>query len=80
MTALRLNETASTSGARDLIDQAIASNGASRVLVAAMIAILRKRPARKPRPPDTSQLGAHLRRDVGLLVEPEAADWRRFQL
>lgn len=75
MTALRI---VPESGARNLIDDAIAANGASRVLLAAALAVFRSRDRRRPRPPDAGSLSAHLRRDVGLMVEPEAADWRHF--
>ncbi len=53
---------------RDLIDAAIATHGASRVLRAALRALLH-RPAR---PPDASRLPAHLRRDIGLPPLPPA--------
>ncbi|MEM9797904.1 MAG: hypothetical protein AAF919_15540 [Pseudomonadota bacterium] len=59
MTALRLR------GPRpphDLIDAAIESHGAARVLLAAVASLLRPR----ARPPDLTRLPNHLRRDVGL--------------
>ena len=73
MNALRIN--GPRPAARNLIDDAIAENGASRVLMAAMVAMLRNWPARRSRPPDAHEIGRHLQRDVGFHVEPEAADW-----
>lgn len=78
MNALRLNDPAVTT--RHLIDEAIASNGAGRVLFAALLAILRGRPRRKPRPPDALYLSAHLRRDIGLAHEFEPRDYPQFHL
>ena len=76
MNALRLNDTGAT--ARQLIDEAIATNGASRVLFAALLAVLRGRPERKARPPDALYLSAHLRRDIGLTRELEVRDYPQF--
>ena len=45
-----------------LIDAAIETHGAARVLLAAAVALLRP----KARPPDVMSLNAHLRRDIGL--------------
>ena len=64
--------------AGQLIEDAIARNGAARVLKAAILALLRERPRQKPRPPDAAQLSGYLRRDIGLAQEPEAADWNRY--
>ena len=64
--------------ARDIVEDAIREFGASRVIWAALLAVLRGRLRRRARPPDAARLDAHLRRDVGLLAEPEAADWRRL--
>lgn len=64
--------------ARHLIHDAIEKNGASRVLYAAILALLRDRPRRQPRPPDAGGLSAHLLRDIGLHREPEAVDWRHL--
>lgn len=76
MNALRLNDPGVA--ARHLIDEAIATNGASRVLFAALLAVLRGRPARKARPPDAIGLTAHLRRDIGLAQEFEVRDYPQF--
>ena len=76
MNALRLNDSGAT--ARHLIDEAIASNGASRVLFAALLAVLRGRPERKARPPDGLYLSTHLRRDIGLSQEFEVRDYPQF--
>lgn len=53
---------------RDLIDAAIETHGAARVLMAAVKALMRP----KPRPPDIAALSPHMRRDIGLphLGEP----------
>ncbi len=75
MTALRLND---TEGRRALIDDAIAQNGAMRVLIAAIRAVFRDRRGRRARPPDAHSLNAHMRRDIGLYPEPESVDWQRY--
>ena len=54
-----------------LIEDAIARHGPSRVLLAALRALLRPaaRPPDRPRPPrarDLRDLNEHLRRDIGL--------------
>jgi len=64
--------------AGQLIEDAIARNGAARVLKAAILALLRERPRQKPRPPDALSLNSYLRRDIGLPAEPEAVDWNRY--
>ncbi len=71
MTALRLSPLRSS---RALIDAAIEVHGPARVLLAAIVALLRP----KARPPDAGDLPAHLRRDIGLPPEaPPAPDWTR---
>lgn len=76
MNALRLNDPAMKE--RQLIDEAIATNGASRVLFAALLAVLRGRPGKKARPPDALYLSAHMRRDIGLAREFEMQDYPQF--
>ncbi|AWD20687.1 hypothetical protein [Fuscovulum blasticum] len=55
----------------DPIDAAIALHGARKVLVAALLALLRGR-MRKARPPDARGLNNHLRADIGLPPLPPA--------
>ena len=79
MTSLRLSE---TDQAKALIESAIAENGAMRVLLAAAKAVLRERPERRTRPPDTMRLPEHLRKDVGLYPlaqAPREYIWRFYQ-
>ena len=78
MNALRLTDPARA--ARQLIEDAIAANGARRVLFAAVFALFRPPPAGRARPPDLSDLGPHLRRDIGLPMEPHAPDPIRLLL
>ncbi|MCK0169352.1 hypothetical protein MWU52_17495 [Jannaschia sp. S6380] len=71
MTALRIT---SPRPSRDLIDHAIARHGAGRVLLAALLALLRP----KARPPDAASLPDHLRRDVGLPDIEAQRHWTRY--
>ena len=64
--------------ARQLIEDAIQANGAMEVLKAAALATIRGTNRPKARPPDAGYISDHLRRDIGLRAEPEAADWSRY--
>ena len=52
--------------ARDLIDYAIEAHGARRVLIRAIVALI----GRGKKPTSVGALSAHIRRDIGLPVEP----------
>ena len=76
MTALRLNR---GTAAQSSIETAIRDHGASRVLLAALVSLLRGRIPAQPRPPDADRLPNYLRRDVGLPEQAEAKDWRTLR-
>ena len=76
MTALRLNRRTT---AQSSIETAIRDHGASRVLLAALVALLRRRTPAQPRPPDADRLPNYLRRDVGLPEQPVVKDWRMLR-
>ncbi len=60
--------------AHALIQDAIARHGATKVLLAAAIALLRKGVARRDRPPDVAHLPRRMRADIGLRTEPDMPD------
>jgi hypothetical protein len=78
MTALRISTSALP--AKQLIEDAIEAHGPSRVLIAAALALLRRRPKPRTRPPDLADLDPHLRRDIGLPVEPAPTSPYRLML
>lgn len=62
---------------RERIDMVIAEYGVLRVLQAALLAAIRKKPARVARA-SHEDLSPHLRRDIGLPLEDRADDYTRY--
>ena len=74
MNAISNRQDQSSSFALELL---IARHGTWPILFAVLSAMVRRRPGRRRLTPDG--LNSHLRRDVGLLPEPESRAYWRFR-